>query len=502
MYSLLRLFCVIIFLISTYPIALTRADSPFSLTPRLAWFESASTNNGKRRFLAVGNFLDTTNSALYANAKSFLEFDLSSLAGNKLIAAKLKLFKYASSTTGDFQAELFSESKSIGIVKVAPGNYDYAELAFDILPLLKNPGAAIKLELRGKSYGPQEGLALCSGNIEDNVCPRKFFPLLELSMEPNKQGTLAELNYSVPTQLNSTAKSPYFSCKEGGGCKLNIGWRYNDEDNNSQVRARAKFNDGVIFSDWKSANSAVQSTLDLKDGAYKIELEIRDGISTTFRELGALEIDTLPPSKPVVLVHSGYGSKSGVRIVLLPNIDAKEYHLVVCKSLSAGDCTSPKYSENYADPNLVFKSPVPLKDGEKYYYLISQSDALGNKSAKLALALFQRNMQVVLEQLKLTVSRLSPANKDKHFDTAGLSFKQNSQLKLMQLSVFTRLGAKVLTTTKFPVSKREFMLNQLLAKLKDGNYFLVVAGEDVDGYAIAAEKVLNFSIDNTPPRLY
>ncbi len=468
-----------------------------------AYFTSSSTQNGKRRFLAIGNFFDTTNSAYYLNSVSRLRFDLSKDKNILVKKANLKLYKYANAYFKDVNIKLYGqEGNFLKEVFLDNGDYDFDVANFEITDYIKNKWTQnIEFNLKVENAHPYEGVAVCSGNFTDSICLEKYHPKLEIKYIYNTKGSLKNIEFDKNTKYNSTYSSENVKCQKDKGCNIFYKFYYQDIEANAQIY--------LISKNKKTGKEQIQKTLhnnsdvlmnfNYGDGQYEVLIKVIDGAYEKIQKLHEFEIDTLPPHKPVVLNHSQIGSRSGVYIDFEKLSEKGKFHIHLCKHKDVL-CKTELAKVETDKLSINVKSQSPLITGVLYDYQIYGIDDFGNQSEKTIISILQNNKLIELHNIKLSEKKISPKNQDEKFDITKITYQSDEDF--YDKGVIIRNSQhKIIGKKRFEKIKNEFN-GKIDNYLSCGKYFIQITGKDKYGYNIADHKRIEVEIDNTAPRLY
>jgi hypothetical protein len=460
-----------------------------TLYPSVSQFSSPSTSVGVRRFLAVGNFFDTTNSAYYQSSIAEVEFELPQT--NLLLeSALVKLFKYANGGNSTVKIRASANGQELDSYDLGVDNLDYQQLQINLpLNVIINGKVKINLEAIAPEY--RAGVALCSGNSEDSICPRRYFPQLELQYRDNVKGKLIETSTEAATTLNSNSQSKFSNCAPNAGCQLRFVVHYQDPDSNTNLELLVSSTTARRFK--IPLNSRAEFDLHLLDGSYKLQLEIKDGTAIERVMLTDLKVVTKLPPIPELLLAPAVVGKLGAELQFTTP-PQKSYAAALCADQH---CQKILVSMTTNTAGINLRSPTALTSGRNYYYRFIQTDNYGNTSLPKLIAIRQENQLVDLFA-KLTLGKISPKNADKRFDSSAVTFATNNEIAWSELEVFNSAGKLLGKLNKNDLRFAGMLQNKLLA---DGNYILRLQGADTLGYPIVA-KQFSVVVDNTAPKIY
>lgn len=273
------------------------------LAPQDTWFESTSTKNGRRRFLAIGNFFDTTNSAYYRDSKALLEFELPPLAGITVHRVELKVYKYANAASAAVPITLTSELSSQPVTTLADnGDYDFDELSFRIPGVPAQPQQRrVRFELQVPQAKSLEGIAVCSGLLTDNICKQQYHPRLLVSYSYNTKAKVSLLEIDEGNTYTWKTDLPLVKCSAHSGCRFNARVHIEDLEANAKwyLLAKTTAGDKLHTSSLAQLNRTNSVGIDLPDGSYTIGYQLTDGEFQEQVWLKQITINTVPPNSPV-----------------------------------------------------------------------------------------------------------------------------------------------------------------------------------------------------------
>ncbi len=464
-----------------------------------SYFESTSTSNGRRRFLAIGNFYDTTNNAYYMNSNSVIKYIMTADRNILVNKAELRLYKYANAYYEDAEVRLRNNLDKNEIrLHVDNGDYDFDELVFDVTDTFKSAyGEEINLYLDVEDPDYKEGIAVCSGRYADSLCQTRYFPKLEITYVYNTKGKLEQFKYDEMVRFNAIYRSENVECGENSGCQYLVRFKYEDQENNAALYLKVKNNKDENIIKKQLDSTSQEIVLELEDGDYELSYKIRDGAYTVKNNFTNFQIDTTPPKAPVVLHHSEFGARSGIYIDLL---DQNEKDVTFEVNLyNDENYTKLLSSQSKSEINLKFTSENPLKNNKEYYYRVVAIDDFENRSQEARFSAVQKNDLLELQTVDLSEYKISPQNKDGKFDQAELSYKANEEIFNKRLVIRNSMFKEVLT-----IAKEKLIFDGFDGKdfYKDGLYYLQLEANDSYGYKIADHRRLKLIIDNTPPSLF
>lgn len=294
--SFLLLFIIAIACIAASPLNVWAQTT--SLSPTASYFISDATNNGYRRFLAVGNFYDVTNNAHFTNSTAILRFQQGQLpVGAKLKSINLITYKYANAYTSTVNINLRLNGEIIGTLGADSGDYDYDILQFDLTAKLsKLMGQPVEMRLTVDTPQWSEGIALCSGNIIDNICPVQYHPRLVYDYEPNTIGRVEKVEHSPKILLKAGDQDNYASCVAKKGCQLSYKFFISDQEKNIAIVLFHKDSTGIVS--YHSFHTGITSqSMYLADGNYQRWYEVKDGDFFQKVDLPAIRIVTNMPKQ-------------------------------------------------------------------------------------------------------------------------------------------------------------------------------------------------------------
>jgi hypothetical protein len=463
------------------------------LNPVTSYFASPATNQGHRRFLAIGNFYDTTNSAYFYNAKTFLNFELPDL---RIASAKLILYKYAHGGTTTSQLSLYKGNKVLANTTAAVGNYDYTPLEFNIEKQHLQPGINLALEIIETSSRARAGIAACSGTILDEVCPEQYRPRLVLTYLTNKLGQMELHSTTSLRKLGIKSRDDFVSCQESLGCLLRVAYKYNDLDSNSRFRLEA----GSLVSGWQSFAEGDLS-LTLPNGEHNLKIVADDGGEQVSIDLGSFDIGVSRPNPPEILYQDEFSSRSGIKFILADNESIKTYQLEMCGAMTSSevldkhDCEQRLFKQESASSQIELIFTEPYESQQKYFYRFTGNDDYGNTSDGAWVSAVHNPELKTIAGGTLNQRKISPQNRDGKFDSVFVSSSGQPGLKLR---VYNYKLTKIFEQESLSFSGRD-ALGKLLA---NGKYYLQLWGNDPDGYPYIPSQIHQIEIDNTPPRLW
>ena len=489
------------------------ANTPLilSLSRSQAFFTSPSTSNGSRRFLAIGNFWDTTNAAYYAQSVSTISFSFIRPSNFLLQTAELHLYKYANAYSGSVPVSLYNSSnQQLGTVDVDNGDYDYDLLKYDLTESWQT-AAAIDLRLQVNQPLYQQGIAICSGNSIDSVCPSQYHPQLELTYIINTQGQLSQWQTTEKVTFGMHQTDDFSTCQPNQGCRFRHVLDYFDLETNSELTLQYKnLGTGAISAQTLAATTGIlKMDFALLDGSYELELNVIDEEFSQNHKKPSFSIDTTPPTKPVVLYQSSFGTRSGVEFVLDYQADTT-YEVSICAGetlLNDSACPQPIYQQAFTSSNLYVTSSTPLLDQRMYHYVIVAKDSLGNASEPSGVEVKQSNMLLEFSEISVTPARISPANEDNKYDIAQLEFTLAEASSEVSSEVFNDkyqlLGSFADKRFTGRIDAKELDGKKLASKeLASGQYYLRLRGKDLHGYDLANSKLVAVAVDNIAPTVY
>lgn len=482
-----------------------------------AYFTSQSTNNGRRRFLAIGNFFDTTNSAYFIDSTAYLTFSFPLNPDILISQAKITLRKYAASSSGDTPIALIlrnnqnTEYIELPVIKVDNGDLDYDFLTWDVTAYLQSlnvTSSDFQLHVISSVPNPafKQGIAVCSGNYLDSVCASDKAPQLELIYQNNTQGQIISQKLPSLSIYNAKSNSDAYQCTNSVGCKFIIGIQYQDLEENAKlvVNISDLMTNQVTKRETWSLNS-VENTFDfpLSDGKYHWLLQIVDGSFTQELMNADFTIDTTPPAPPEILYHSPIGTRAGVDFILEAFNSEEQKLKIILKDSQQQVLSMQEFSTN----DVVMQSSTPLINEQEYLYQLLFQDLAGNDSLSVELNIQQRNDLLLPTSISVNQTTISPANQDKNFDLLTAIYQFPESIKDLKLqfwdSKVKKIGLPQISTVSEQNNSYQIDFSgQMNAEfLKDGVYYLNLLANDQLGYPIAEGKLLQFKIDNTAPIL-
>lgn len=485
--SVLSVLAVIILLVATLVAPASASGIESSVRPIESYFESPATDNGRRRFLAVGNFYDTTNGAYFRDSKAYLRFDLPDWGDVILDSAKLKLNKYANSASSELVVSVRSGDQTAATDAASVADLDNQWLAADLYSLVVGniESDALNLELSVASPDYREGLALCSGNVIDVVCPSENAPHLELRYRSNTYGELVSSMVPEDAKYNSISKTDTAHCGEDIGCRFSVLFDYQDLEGNGTASLVAKNTlTGEEFID-EVRNVAGLKTLEmqLSDGSYEWTAQLQDGQRQMAEFRGSLSLDTQSPDPPVVFYTGEQIARSGLAMVFKPASDRDSIELKQGTQI-----------ENFSDTEYQYIPTQTLTTAEEYEFRLRARDDHGNYSKELTFAKEFSGNLVELSEQSLSSPVISPSNQDGKYDATVLDYESSEELLATSLVVFDSSYRKL-----GEMSGDTFSGELSGGNLEDGIYHLKLAGEDQHGYPPSDMLPLKVIIDNRIP---
>jgi hypothetical protein len=487
--------CIMLLVLSSFPLIKTSAlgNSTSGIIPTTSNFTTDSTSNTFRRFLAIGNFYDVTNQAYFQNSAASLNFQQLN-PDWQVQSAFLKLYKYANAYNTNVPVDLYLAGNKISSINVDNGDLDYDLLSFDVTPQVKsNQSVNFNFDLKVNNAAFQEGIAVCSGNIFDSICPANYRPILEVTYIVNQVGSLNFLGFSKQQQLNIATNEAYASCQEAIGCDFSVNLSYQDRDKNAIVDLDL-YKDNQLtrklnYTDYDQQQSL--KFLGLQDGKYSLQLVIHDGNYLYNDILTNFDIDVTRPELPIILAHSNFATSQGAWFNLA--ID-QNYLIQICQD---ADCNNSLNSQNYNQSELTVPTTTGMLDRKVYYYQLQTVEASGNLSLPVIVGLEYRLHAAYFKQVFADTDKISPKNKDGFKDLLKLTTIASEEVISSKLEVSGSKGVVVVLNN----------LGQLNGKtaentyLPDGKYSLSLKAKDKFGEDFALPKPLLFIIDNTAPVL-
>lgn len=461
------------------------------LNPVTSYFTSPATNQGHRRFLAIGNFYDTTNSAYFYNAKTFLNFELPDL---RIASAKLILYKYAHGGTTTSQLSLYKGNKVLANTTAAVGNYDYTPLEFNIEKQHLQPGTNLALEIIETSSRARAGIAACSGTILDEVCPEQYRPRLVVTYLTNMLGQIELHSTTSQRKLGINSRDDFVSCQESVGCLIKVAYKYNDPDSNSRYRLEA----GVFRGEWQPLAEG-ELKLTLPTGQHQLRIAIDDGGELITIDLGGFDVGVVKPNPPEILYQDEFSSRSGIKYMLADQEAIKSYQVQMCTGMSTNGalaiCQQLLLEKSFASTQIEFKFNEPYKSQQKYYYRFSGTDEYGNYSDGTWASAVHNPELKLIGSSSLNQRKISPQNLDRNFDSTIIKSTEQTGLNLR---VYNHKFTKIFEQPSLTFAGRD-AVGKLLV---DGKYYLQLWGNDPDGYPYVPGQMHQIEIDNTPPKLW
>jgi len=463
------------------------------LNPVTSYFTSPATNQGHRRFLAIGNFYDTTNSAYFYGSKTFLSFELPDL---RIASAKLVLYKYAHGGTTTSQLSLYKGNKVLANATAAVGNYDYTPLEFNIAKQHLQPGSNLALELIEVSARARAGIAACSGTIFDEVCPEQYRPRLEVTYLTNILGQMELHSTTKLRKLGIASRDDYVSCQESLGCLLNVAYKYNDPDSNSRFRVETEF----LAGDWQSFAEGDLS-LTLPNGEHNLKIVIDDGGEKISIDIGSFDVGVTRPTAPEVLYQDEFSSRSGIKFMLADNEVVKSFQLEMCvgmlpsEFLGQDSCQQQLLKREFTATQIELKFTEPYEAQQKYFYRFTGTDDYGNSSASSWVSAVHNPELKSIDVTSLNYRKISPQNRDRKFDSANVSGVGQPGFKLR---VYNNKFTKLFEQESLIFTGRD-SAGKFLAS---GKYYLQVWGNDPDGYPYIPSQMHHILIDNASPKMW
>ncbi len=463
------------------------------LNPVTSYFSSPSTTQGRRRFLAIGNFYDTTNSAYFLNSKSFLSFSLPDL---RIASAKLILYKYAHGGSTPAQLRLYKDTNLLASATAAVANYDYTPIEFNIDKQHLQPNSALSLELIEASGLQRAGIAVCSGTIFDSVCTENYRPLLEVTYVTNQLGQM-QMHATTPLRrLAIASRDDYISCKQEVGCELKVAYNYSDPDANSRFRIQA----GSLASDWVST-AAGDLLITIPNGRQLVKIVIDDGGELIDIELGSFDIGVIRPSPPKILYQDEFSSRSGIKFMLAEDETITSYQVEMCTDMLSSQpteqdtCQKKILSQRFTSTQIELNFTGPYQLQNKYYYRFTGDDDYGNTSSGSWVSAIHNPELKSIESAGISLGKISPQNRDGKFDSTVTSTSGQDGVKLR---VFNYKFAKLVELQSLKFTGSDAAGNFL----PSGKYYLQLWGQDNEGYPYMPGQLLPIAIDNNPPTIW
>lgn len=495
MRKLLLLFLTSLSLLSILPTveAAGYDQAAVNFSVQSAFFTSPSTDNGQRRFLAIGNFLDTTNDAYFRDSVATLKYLLPPQVASGILTAELLVYKYASSAAGNSPVYLQNENNIVLSSAILDnGDLDYDHARFFFTPDADADGKHLTLRLRMFTPQVNQGVAVCSGTVTDSICPTQYHPKLTITYVSNRHGKLERLMLAPAGNYNSDTDMAGLVCRANVGCQLNYVVDYRDPDHNAQLK---------LVSDGQTTELPLTGdmrTLALADGSWNLAWTVQDGSQQQTLATREFMIDTTAPGAAEWLGYTPHYTRAGAELELREDPAADHFQVIACQDITTDECIPLEVATHGRQLKLAPGIPATA---QAIRLEVVQYDAAGNVSEPTSLRLPVRLDQTTLSQLKLQHPKLSPRNADKHFDEQLLNYFATERGKLTQVRLRGSLERLISKDQPYEVgSHQELLSNTLLAELPDGNYELDLAAQDSFGYALASHQPLRFSIDNTPPR--
>lgn len=502
------IFCLI--LTNLLSVRARAAEPVYELLPDETWFTSDSTNNGRRRFLAIGNFFDTTNDAFYHNSNAFLSFTLPSRKDIVIKEARLVMYKYANAHTGNVPVQLSLGEKSLGVVLADNGDYDFDKLQFNITDeYIHHYGESITFTANVNHAAYKEGIAVCSGNLFDGLCTSEYAPRIVVRYADN---TMAEVEMDLfpnKSRYNSNTITDSAKCSDGQGCIFTIAANIKDKESNASLRLRLKDDlANIVEEKTISAEDSEQVDFAVSDGVYQIEVDLFDGFYSKNIASYDFEVDTTPPEPPVIVTSSQYGSRAGVVFTLEPYAEKEVLSISVCNRSAQDACGEVIAEQRYQKSLVKFKANKPLEDATTYTYQLRKIDQFGNYSQSVYLDIKQRNDLVYAANINVESEVISPANRDGRFDDTKISFSFSEEVKDLKISYSVKGSSKAEQLNKqetFGVESSTFEFTftgqDSYNELKNNLVEIKITGEDKHGYPLADDLPIYITIDNQPPIL-
>lgn len=483
------------------------AESPktetTSFSPVSAYFVSPSTPNSNRRFIAVGNFLDTTNNAYFADSIGYLNFEINLNKNQLQPTAVLKLYKYANAYSSDVKISASSGQNPVGSQLANNSEYDYQPLIFDLGNLKSAGNNPVSIRITAEQDQLNYGIAICSGNVVDSVCPTKYHPQIEVSYISNSIGELILRDNSTSPKLNSFMQSQNANCIVKNGCTLDFDLEYRDiERNTSFLKISDKVSQNTLL-ETEITEERRKYAVKLADGEYSLDFSLLDGeIQSSMFQLNYV-VDTSPPDAVKVLYKPEFGSRQGAEFQLDYEPGA-ELIGEICTAGEGerldlgGNCQQPLVISSVSQSHFMsLKSPIPLINEVIYKYVFTVKDQAGNLSSPLQVELKQLNQLGIFTSVELSEKRISPRNQDNRFDLAAIKFETLEPFSSFYFDAFNSSG-------DFVAKKEATDFNGQIDSswLADGVYYLRAnAVSIIDGYNFSPSQAQKIHIDNTPPRL-
>jgi hypothetical protein len=496
--GVLLTFVILIFFNWQKPLPIMAATKQVIIYPNSVTFTSSNTTRTMRRFIAIGNFYDTTNSAYFNNSIATMQFHISYNQFATLKSLKLQMYKYANAYSGTVRVDIYKATTKIGSVLADNGDLDFDLLQLDLTKYIKTNPADLTLTLKVNNPASKQGIAVCSGNIIDSICKQQYKPRLLMSYTENQVGTLKIMSTTSAKILMIGYHDNYSDCAETSGCNVDLDLNYQDIDRNaivkvSLVNSYNKILTTISYSDYGQLHRLMFRSI--KAGNYHFLLNITDGAGNQqSKSIGNFLVDVIRPIPPVVVTHSSFISTQGAYFNVAKNLDYKSLYYQICLDQQ---CASPILKLNSTMHSIWLKPKLSMHDGRKYYFQINGIDIAGNFSQPTMITLTYHQDAGVIQSINLTNRRISPRNQDGKYDSARVNFTATKMTSVYTISIKDAKGRIVNITNRDRITGRDIAGRFL----KDANYYLEIKAKDELGQLLISPLKVRITVDNTAPML-
>jgi len=475
------------------------------------------TNTHNRRFLAVGNFFDTTDGNYYPNSESYLKFNIDDILDNShIISANLTLYRYANGgagfnahvhrldtefdgLTGQVTNDYRTKSDIVDSVYVDEGDYDFRAYSWNVTSIVhgwvNNTHPNYGFVLSGDG-GFQSGAAFCSSRT-DGFCTNEYIPKLEivyLDKQPPAQPTLItpENNYVYSGNCDRSNNSG--DCAGNHQISFRIGNLVDpDDDYESTTIYLDKTVNGINTTSQISGLTGVDEinhNQNISDGLYKwnakhidaLNLESELSITRTFT------IDTMPPNTPNISnIPTELNSQSKIYATEtednLTNQADIRYKFQIAENSEFSNALESSWGETLLD-----LSQFELNDLATYFIRVKAKDQLNNVSRWSEPKSFKVNdelpvlRRLYIDKFKIKINDYKPLNQKINI------YSHFSDENIISITYRFKGGSRAFKSNTFDLAdnatRHNFFFegkNSKNQSLKTGTYTIEAFVTDADG---------------------